>query len=121
MQFLRMAPLVFVEVYLGEEGEEGAGRLFFRFEDELLRVTPNGNVFLPYWDTRLDQRLPHARDSILWSDQFMGTRSGIVDTGPFAHWTTVINKLKRGSASAERGEEELISYKKFREVMGLAD
>ena len=43
---------------------------------------------LPYIDTSLDGRLPNPEDSILWHDDFLGTRFGTVTSGPFALWWT---------------------------------
>lgn len=68
---------------------------FLPFHRELLKslemalrvVEPD--VALPYWDTTLDEGLPNARDSVLWSDDFFGNGNGEVISGPFANWTTI--------------------------------
>lgn len=34
----------------------------------------------------MDDGLPSAKDSILWTPEFFGNGNGIVTEGPFAHW-----------------------------------
>ena len=61
----------------------------FRLEYELRKIY--SDLFVPYWDTTLDQFLPNPADSIMWTDEFMGRsdENGTVISGPAAHWTTL--------------------------------
>jgi hypothetical protein len=61
----------------------------FRFEIELRKLDPD--LAIPYWDSTLDQNLPNSRDSIMWTDDFIGRidENGTVISGPGAHWITL--------------------------------
>uniref|UniRef100_A0AC34QTV2 Tyrosinase copper-binding domain-containing protein n=1 Tax=Panagrolaimus sp. JU765 TaxID=591449 RepID=A0AC34QTV2_9BILA len=62
-------------------------REFLRqFEVALQREVPG--IALPYWDSTLDNGLPDASDSVLWTDELMGNGNGFVKTGPFRDWNT---------------------------------
>lgn len=39
-------------------------------------------------DSTLDEGLPDPRDSILWTDAFLGNGDGYVESGPFRRWNT---------------------------------
>lgn len=43
-------------------------------------------LMLPYFDSRLDARLPEPSHSILWSDELFGTNNGVVTSGLGAGW-----------------------------------
>uniref|UniRef100_A0A914X5W9 Tyrosinase copper-binding domain-containing protein n=1 Tax=Plectus sambesii TaxID=2011161 RepID=A0A914X5W9_9BILA len=49
------------------------------------------DLALPYWDSVLDQNMPDARDSILWSPAFYGETDnhGRVKNGPYVDWDTL--------------------------------
>ncbi|XP_060075287.1 uncharacterized protein LOC132554976 [Ylistrum balloti] len=44
---------------------------------------------IPYWDSRLDYRMPQPTDSIVWTPEFFGEGFGNVASGPFAGWPHV--------------------------------
>ncbi|VDK59915.1 unnamed protein product [Anisakis simplex] len=45
---------------------------------------------VPYWDSSMEANLPNAKDSILFTEDFLGSSisDGRVADGPFANWTT---------------------------------
>ncbi len=47
----------------------------FSIEFALRQVDPS--VAIPYWDSSLDENLPNARDSIMWSSDFMGEEDDV--------------------------------------------
>ncbi|CAI4231940.1 unnamed protein product [Auanema sp. JU1783] len=62
-------------------------REFLRqFEIALQQEVPS--VTLPYWDSTLDEGLPDAADSVLFTDELLGNGNGYVKTGPFKDWDT---------------------------------
>ncbi|CAJ0937360.1 unnamed protein product, partial [Mesorhabditis belari] len=62
-----------------------------RLEFELRRVDPE--VFLPYWDSTLESRLPAPKDSSLFSPELMGTGTWALIDGPFANWMDLNNRF----------------------------
>nr|CDJ81797.1 Tyrosinase and Metridin ShK toxin domain containing protein [Haemonchus contortus] len=59
-----------------------------RVEIALRQVDPE--VALPYWDSTLDENMPDSKDSIIWTNEFMGeTVGGYVVGGPFREWRTL--------------------------------
>ncbi|KRZ75246.1 putative tyrosinase-like protein tyr-3, partial [Trichinella papuae] len=71
------------------------GPAFLPFHRELLKNFElalrvyDEDVSLPYWDSSLDEGLPNAADSVLWSDEFFGNGDGYVSEGPFKNWLTL--------------------------------
>lgn len=61
----------------------------FRLEIELRKIDPD--LFLPYWDTTLDENIPQPYDSIMWTDDFMGRSAddGTVISGPAGYRITL--------------------------------
>ncbi|XP_060075256.1 putative tyrosinase-like protein tyr-3 [Ylistrum balloti] len=55
-------------------------------ENALRQACPN--VTIPYWDVTLDGRMEKPYQSIIWSDDFLGSGHGQVIEGPFKHWET---------------------------------
>ncbi|RCN43576.1 common central domain of tyrosinase [Ancylostoma caninum] len=59
-----------------------------RVEIALRQVDPE--IALPYWDSTLDENMPNSKDSIMWTNEFMGeTTGGSVSGGPFREWRTL--------------------------------
>ncbi|EYC33475.1 hypothetical protein Y032_0002g818 [Ancylostoma ceylanicum] len=59
-----------------------------RIEIALRQVDPE--LALPYWDSTLDENMPNSKDSIMWTNEFMGeTTGGSVSGGPFREWRTL--------------------------------
>ncbi|CAJ0948738.1 unnamed protein product, partial [Mesorhabditis belari] len=65
-------------------------------EFELRRIDPD--IYIPYWDSALESRLPRPQDSSFFSAELMGTGSGNVVEGPFANWRTIENQPLRRAA-----------------------
>lgn len=57
-------------------------------------------VAIPFWDSTMDDLLPDAKDSIIWTNDFMGDITDEVEFGPFAGWTTIDNKPLRRNVGA---------------------
>ena len=53
------------------------------------------SVTLPYWDSTLDEPLRDPRQSVIFTETFLGNGHGLVNTGPFAGWTTMSGPLTR--------------------------
>ncbi|CAJ0571928.1 unnamed protein product, partial [Mesorhabditis spiculigera] len=66
------------------------------YEFELRRIDPD--IYIPYWDSTLESRLPRPQDSCLFSSELMGTGSGSVTSGPFANWRTIEGPVLRRAA-----------------------
>ncbi len=47
----------------------------YRLEIALRMIDPS--VAIPYWDSVLEQNLPDARDSYVWTDDFLGTEDSV--------------------------------------------
>ncbi len=78
--------------------------LCFRFENALREIDPS--VSLPYFDSNLDNNLEHqARNSLIWTSEFLGNGYGDVTTGPFAGWT--ISTEVDGSTNLHRNLGEV--------------
>ncbi|CAJ0580142.1 unnamed protein product, partial [Mesorhabditis spiculigera] len=70
-----------------------------RIEFELKKIDPE--VYLPYWDSTLEWRLPRGQDSVLFGDELMGTPVGNVVTGAFKGWTDTSNQPLRRNTGGE--------------------
>ncbi|KAL3860855.1 hypothetical protein ACJMK2_010919 [Sinanodonta woodiana] len=63
-----------------------------RFEEALRRY--DNTVSLPYWNSSMDFYMTgDPANSVLWSNLFLGTRSGFVTSGPFAGWPGGANSV----------------------------
>ncbi|KAL3837245.1 hypothetical protein ACJMK2_022613, partial [Sinanodonta woodiana] len=63
------------------------------YEEALRRIDPT--VSLPYWDYSIDYKMPDPTKSVVWTPDFLGNGQGVVNTGPFANWTTASRQLER--------------------------
>ncbi|KAK0425739.1 hypothetical protein QR680_009353 [Steinernema hermaphroditum] len=84
-----------------------------RMEIAIRQIDPT--LALPYWDSVLDQNLPDARDSIMFSEEFMGTTdaAGNVVTGAFGGWRTLQgrpNILRKVGAQANLFRESDVQF-----------
>ncbi|KAL4233375.1 hypothetical protein ACF0H5_008056 [Mactra antiquata] len=89
------------------------------FEEELRKV--DSRVSLPYWDSSFDDNMAVGPGfSVMWDDEHLGEGSGIVDSGPFANWTTVRTPLRRDiHRTVARGVGSLIRQSKIDTVMSF--
>lgn len=55
-------------------------------ENALRQKVPT--VTLPFWDVTLDEAMDKPYDSLIWSDEFMGSGDGPVRQGAFRNWET---------------------------------
>ncbi|XP_052818054.1 putative tyrosinase-like protein tyr-3 [Mya arenaria] len=96
-------------------------RAFITFFEEALRRIDD-RVFLPYWDSSMDDNMAVSPAlSVMWDNNHMGTGSGVVNSGPFAGWIARDNPLTRNVAS---GKGSLYEQSRIDQVMGycmLAD
>ncbi|GAB1611244.1 uncharacterized protein LOC115209318 [Argonauta hians] len=69
-------------------------RIYLNMMEEALNEKVPG-IVIPYWDPTLDSSLSDPRHSILWTDEFLGNINGIVNSGPFANWSTPAGPLIR--------------------------
>uniref|UniRef100_A0A1I8AHN4 Tyrosinase_Cu-bd domain-containing protein n=1 Tax=Steinernema glaseri TaxID=37863 RepID=A0A1I8AHN4_9BILA len=90
----------FVEDHADSERSGGAhsGPAFLPWHREFLKRVEialrveDPPVALPYWDSTMDECLQNPEESVLFSDDFVGSvdaRSGYVAGGPFSNWITV--------------------------------
>ncbi|PIC51125.1 hypothetical protein B9Z55_001766 [Caenorhabditis nigoni] len=114
-----------VHAQYSESGAAHSGPAFLPWHREFVKrmeflirqVDPS--LHLPYWDSTLDQNLPNSKDSILWTNEFMGDATGAVNNGPFRSWRTIENKATITRAVGAQGkgysEDEITS------MMGQTD
>ncbi|KAI6169983.1 CBN-TYR-3 protein [Aphelenchoides bicaudatus] len=82
-------------------------------------------VSLPFWDSTMDNLLPDPRDSIIWTNDFMGNLSDEVKFGSFAGWTTIENKTltrsvgKHGETMSSADRDEFLASNDIDRVFGL--
>ncbi|CAJ0922093.1 unnamed protein product, partial [Mesorhabditis belari] len=70
-----------------------------RVEMELRKIDPD--VFLPYWDSTLEWRLPRGQDSSLFSAELMGNPTGNINIGPFANFRAIDNRFLTRNTGGE--------------------
>lgn len=79
------------------------------YEEALTQVDPE--VTLPYLDSTLDfnMGLENSANSMIWHDDFLGTKEGFVTSGPFANWNTTVGQLFRnvGISGRPMDDEEI--------------
>ncbi|XP_071121460.1 tyrosinase-like protein 2 [Mytilus edulis] len=86
-----------------------------KFEELLRKVNPN--VTLCYWDSRLDHHMKDPKKSMMFTSEFFGDARGPIQTGPFARWKTIRNKLlfrdlgKEGNPISYKDIETVLSKK----------
>ncbi|XP_076112242.1 tyrosinase-like protein 2 [Mytilus galloprovincialis] len=69
----------------------GWHRIYLLLFETAIREQDN-SVTLPYWDSVLDnQNITDSRDTVIFTDKFLGNGDGIVDSGPFKHWIDINN------------------------------
>ncbi|GAB1611242.1 putative tyrosinase-like protein tyr-1, partial [Argonauta hians] len=88
-------------------------------EDALRQKVPS--VTIPFWDPTLDSSLSNIRDSILWTENLMGTINGFVTKGPFANWKTPAGNLVRnggfrGDLPTRRNIEDVLNRTRLSEI-----
>ncbi|EFO94245.1 CRE-TYR-3 protein [Caenorhabditis remanei] len=114
-----------VHAQYAESGAAHSGPAFLPWHREFVKrmeflirqVDPS--LHLPYWDSTLDQNLPDSKDSILWTNEFMGDPTGSVTNGPFRSWRTIENKATITRAVAAQGKG--YSEDEINTMMGQSD
>lgn len=74
-------------------------REYLHMYEQILR-SHDPSVSLAYWDNTIERGLSNPSLSAMWSDNFMGTGNGVVNTGPFAGWVTHSGALIRNVQSS---------------------
>lgn len=80
----------------------------FRLEIALRDHMENPDFGLPYWDSTFDSLLPEPKDSIIFSEIFLGEvdDKGFVKNGPYHNWETMEGRAQiyRNFDEDESGE-----------------
>jgi hypothetical protein len=66
----------------------------------------------------MDSFLPTPQDSIIWSEEFMGTGIGDINNGPFAGWTTIQNRTLRRNVG---GHGHLFNRSSLKNFLSFTD
>jgi len=85
--------------------------LHCRFEEALRRHDPT--VFLPFWDSTIDNDMDNPVNSILWTSQYFGGGTGDVVDGMAAGWVTSQGNLERNYGRRSR----LLSKDQIRNIL----
>ncbi|KAH7697070.1 CBN-TYR-4 protein [Aphelenchoides avenae] len=97
-----------------------------RYEIALRQIDPS--LALPYWDSTLDGNLPNPRDSIMWTDEFMGNTDaqGNLVTGDFAGFRTLSGRANvlrhvgaQGTLFQEREIQNLLQQTQIDQVLAF--
>ncbi|VDI68499.1 Hypothetical predicted protein [Mytilus galloprovincialis] len=80
---------------------------------ELALQEMNPNVMLPYWDSTLDSSMDTPKDTVIFTDKFLGNPNGNVTSGPFGHWERKIQRSlhKDTSLLITKNELSLLIHK----------
>ncbi|XP_033754718.1 uncharacterized protein LOC117337729 [Pecten maximus] len=102
---------------LGDDIHHGAAFLGWHrvmliiYENALRQKVPS--VILPYWDSRMDERLTNPSLSVMWTGEFIGNGFGRVVNGPFAYWQTPSGPLVRNLGQ----EGQLLSNRQTQAIL----
>ncbi|XP_060063788.1 uncharacterized protein LOC132544232 [Ylistrum balloti] len=102
---------------LGDDIHHGAAFLGWHrvmliiYENALRQKVPT--VILPYWDSRMDERLTNPSLSVMWTGEFVGNGFGRVANGPFAYWQTPSGPLVRNLGQ----EGQLLSNRETQAIL----
>lgn len=90
---------------------DGITKSVFRFEEALRRH--DSTVFLPYWDSTIDNDMDNPANSVIWSSEYFGAGVGDVVDGPAAEWVTNLGTLERDYGRRSR----LLSKDQIRDIL----